>query len=62
MSDTLQLLAVGAIVAAAVGLLLRYAWRAITKSSTKSCGSGCHHCAIPEMPDKQDGRFPLKQI
>ena len=62
MSETTQLVAVGVIVAGAVLLLLRSAWKTLMSRSAKHCGSGCSSCSMPVAEAKDDGRFPLKQL
>lgn len=62
MSETTQLVLVGAAIAAAGLYVLRAAWKTwFTSAAEKGCGAGCGKCAAP-APEKPDGRFPLPQL
>jgi len=61
MSETIQLVVVGVLIAGAAAYVLRSAWLTWFGKSPKSCGSGCGKCAAtPEPPQK--GRHALPQV
>lgn len=58
MSETVQLIAVGAVVAGAAAYVLRATW--LTWFGAKpGCGSGCGKCATPAPEPAVEGRTPL---
>jgi hypothetical protein len=59
MSTTLQLIAVGLIVAFAAGYVLRTTWKTLFSASKPGCGSGCGKCATPAPDSGANGRHPL---
>jgi FeoB-associated Cys-rich membrane protein len=62
MTPTLQLVLVGAVIAAAVLYIARSAWKTWFGKSSKGCGAGCGKCATAPPEPKQEGRFPLPQV
>jgi hypothetical protein len=59
MSTTLQLVAVGLIVALAAGYVLRATWKTWFGRSKAGCGSGCGTCATPAPDSDPPGRRSL---
>jgi hypothetical protein len=51
MSTPVQLAIVGALVAAALGYVLRATWKTWAGGSKAGCGSGCGKCAAPAAPE-----------
>ena len=59
MSTTLQLIAVGLIVAFAAAYVLRSTYRTWFGGSKPACASGCGKCAVPATEAPANGRRPL---
>jgi ABC-type uncharacterized transport system YnjBCD permease subunit len=59
MSASLQLVVVGALVALALGYILRATWRTWFGAGKPACASGCGKCADPAPAAEAKGRRPL---
>jgi hypothetical protein len=59
MSASLQLVAVGVLVALALGYILRATWATWFGAADPGCASGCGKCAAPAPAAEVKGRRPL---
>ncbi len=59
MSESVQFIIVGLIVAGAAGYVLRATWRTWFGKSKAGCGSGCGKCADPAPEPSVKGRRAL---
>lgn len=61
MSESTQLVIVGAAIAAALVYVARSTWKTWFGRTAANCGHGCAKCATPTEPP-QKGRFELPQV